>query len=107
MPGARPAGRWRPPFFRVLVQGLALGARRPLRLGFVGAPALTHDERALLQVIVAARLGDAALLEASAAWMVRPAAAPWVMRAAAGLAELLPPHADQRPLPARIASGES
>lgn len=78
--------------FRILLQGLALGARRPLRLGFMGAPELTHDERSLLQVIAAAQAGDAALLEATAIWLARPAAAPSVARAAAGFGELLAAH---------------
>jgi hypothetical protein len=102
-----PEGRAATCLFRVLLQGLALGARRPLRLGLVGVPAFTHDECAVLQVIAAARQGDTALLEARVAWLVRPVAARPVARAAIGLAELLPAHADQRPSPARIAAGES
>lgn len=78
--------------FRILLQGLALGARRPLRLGFMGAPELTHDERSLLQVIAAAQAGDTALLDATATWLARPAAAPSVARAAAGFGELLAAH---------------
>jgi len=68
--------------FLILLQGLALGARRPLRLGFIGAPELTHDERALLQMVAAAQRGDTALLEASAAWLAGPASAASVARAA-------------------------
>lgn len=93
--------------FRVLLQGLALGARRPLRLGFAGQRGVTHDERALLQLIEAAGQGDAALVEAGVAWLVRPAAATTVTRAAAGLAALLARHPGQRPSPARIVSSES
>lgn len=103
--------------FRILLQGLALGARRPLRLGFIGAPELSHDERALLQMVAAAQRGHTALLEASAIWLARPAGAASVARAASGLAELLalngallpaaPVQAVQRPLSARIAAIES
>jgi hypothetical protein len=105
--------------FRILLQGLALGARRPLRLGFVGAPELSHDERSVMQMIAAAQSGDVHLLNATAAWLARPAAAGSVARAAAGLAELLaaqgallcvPLPEDQlvqRPHSARIASVES
>jgi hypothetical protein len=75
--------------FRILLQGLALGARRPLRLGFMGAPELTHDERSLLQVVAAAQAGDAALLDATAIWLARPMAVASVARAAIGFAELL------------------
>ncbi len=78
--------------FRILLQGLALGARRPLRLGFMGAPELTHDERSLLQVIAAAQAGNTALLDATAIWLARPAAASSVARAAAGFGELLAAH---------------
>lgn len=75
--------------FRILLQGLALGARRPLRLGFMGAPELTHDERSLLQVIAAAQAGDAALLDATAIWLARPMAVASVARAVTGFGELL------------------
>lgn len=105
--------------FRILLQGLALGARRPLRLGFVGAPELSHDERSVMQMIAAAQSGDGFLLEATANWLARPAAAGSVARAASGLAELLAARGAvlssalpddqvvQRPLSARIASVES
>jgi hypothetical protein len=105
--------------FRILLQGLALGARRPLRLGFVGAPELSHDEKAVMQMIAAAQAGDDHLLEATAIWLARPAAVASVARAASGLAELLAARgavlssvllddqAVQRPLSGRIASVES
>lgn len=100
---AAEAGR----LLRVLLQGLALGARRPLRAGLVGQPELTVDERALLQLVAAAAEDDAALRDASAAWLVRPVAAVAVARAAGRLGTLLERHAVQRPVPGRIASGAS
>ena len=75
--------------FRVLLQGLALGARRPLRLGFVGAPELSHDERSLLQVVAAAQGGDQVLLDAGIAWLVRPRFAGPVGRTVAELGRLM------------------
>ncbi|GIK96739.1 MAG: hypothetical protein BroJett029_09480 [Alphaproteobacteria bacterium] len=102
-PAAGEAGR----LLRVLLQGLALGARRPLRAGLVGQPDLTADERALLQLVAAAADHDKWLLEASVCWLVRPAAAATVKCAAGRLGALLRHHAVQRPLPERIASGAS
>lgn len=104
--------------FRVLLQGLALGARRPLRLGFLGAPGISPDERSLLQMIAAAQHGELFLVEASARWLVRPSAAGSVARAAVHFAELLaadgarvtsdlPADAVQRPPSARIAAAGS
>lgn len=57
---------------QVLVQILAVGVRRPIRLGFVAGVETTHDERVLLQAMAAARTGDPALLAGSLAWLLRP-----------------------------------
>ena len=75
--------------FRILLQGLALGARRPLRLGFVGAPELTHDERSLVQVIAAAQGDDRSLLDSGIVWLVRPRFAASVARTATELGRLM------------------
>lgn len=104
--------------FRVLLQGLALGARRPLRLGFVGAPELTHDERAVLQMIAAAQRDHIDLVTASARWLARPAVADALARTAFELAEVLaanglrlsaelPVYTRQRPPAGLIAAVES
>ncbi len=103
---------------RILLQGLALGARRPLRLGMPGMAAPSHDEAALLQLIAAAQHGERALLEAGASWLARPVAATTLACAARGLGEVLaqagavlpapqPDQAVQRPLSGRIAAAAS
>lgn len=75
--------------FRILLQGLALGARRKLRLGFPGVPELTPDERALVQLIAAAQGGDRMLLEAALLWLARPGFAGPVARTARELGRLM------------------
>lgn len=57
---------------QVLVQILALGVRRPIRLGFVAGSDVTHDERVLLQAMASARDGDPELLAGSLTWLLRP-----------------------------------
>lgn len=75
--------------FHVLLQGLALGARRKLRLGLPGAATLTPDERAVVQLIAAAQAGDQGLLEAGLLWLVRLRAAGSVARTACALGRLM------------------
>lgn len=103
---------------RVLLQGLARGARRPLRAGLPGTPAPSHDESALLQLIAAAQHGEAARLAAGACWLARPVGAGTLAAAAHGLGAVLArsgvvlprPRSDQavqRPLSGRIAAAAS
>lgn len=111
-------GRTASCLLRVLVQALALGARRKLRLGLPGAPGLSHDEVAILQMIAAAQHGERALLDAGASWLVRAATAPILIAIVEGLGDTLAraglvlpasgrAQAVQRPPSARIAAGAS
>lgn len=74
---------------QVLVQILALGVRRPIRLGFVAGSEITHDERVLLQAMTAARNGDPELLAGSLVWLLRPRFAEPAARILTELSRLL------------------
>ncbi|MBB5518148.1 hypothetical protein [Amphiplicatus metriothermophilus] len=63
------------------------GARR--RLMLTAGPVLTHDERALANLLAAAQHGDAAACRARAAWLVRRAHVEAACAAAAEAAEAL------------------
>jgi hypothetical protein len=57
--------------FRAFLQSLAHGGRRKLRVGLPGARHMTPDEIAIIALIAAAQVDDAARLDAHLCWLVR------------------------------------
>ena len=69
--GSADAGRVTVAIRSVLVL-VTLYGRRPLRLGPPGWPAVTTDERRLLQLFAAGQAGSTAALQAHLDWLLRP-----------------------------------
>jgi hypothetical protein len=84
---------------RAFLQSLAHGGRRKLRVGLPGSCRMTPDETAIIALIAAAQVDDAARLDAHLCWLVRGDARLLIAMMTRALATALAVHGQWLQLP--------